>query len=99
MAQGNRGKLYAPGCPGSLQEEGMATGFKIITTVNGRENVSEETFQSFNEAMAVAKQRQLGSTKHLRAYRLEVVENFGDRSRYALHDKRWELGEALWGAP
>jgi hypothetical protein len=79
----------APGLAGAIAPDRRG-GYLVIVTVNGSENVSGEPHASYASAEAEAHRVKLGSTSHLRSYRLEVVENFGDRSRFAIHDKKWE---------
>jgi hypothetical protein len=70
----------------------MKPPFSVIAIVNGRESVVR-AFVTFTEARRWAEKARLSSTAHLDSYRLEIAENFGDRSRFAIHDKKWETAQ------
>lgn len=67
----------------------MKPQFKVTVTVNGRENNSGE-FLTYRLAEKHANRIALSSVRHLESYRVEIVELFGDKSRYVIMDKSWE---------
>jgi hypothetical protein len=72
----------------------MAQGYLILTTLKTNELEPRETwsdvFLSRNDALQYELRTRLNGTVRHPIYRRELVENFGDRTRYALFDNRWQ---------